>query len=255
MGDITDLSSFRTLKKNKEETEETVEDILSKIQKNVFRMDEAEEKARAEISAKLKSDPNNVSLLEELLRITNGQPREEQKLILRILQSEPDNYNALISYAHLLERSQAYQQAEEGYERALTIQPNNTQGLGSLAAMYENIGELDKAIATYQRSLKIKENPVVRDHLARVYMQNKNYQKAIEQLESAKEILGTQEIDDDPKNIDSVLLISQIFPKLIRCYQETDEEEKSMDLIGKTVIEFPKINQYLRKINAAFKLL
>ncbi len=78
--------------------------------------------------------------------------------LLAQLQSNPTDAETVIKLANLYYDSQAYPQAIQYYEKALTLQPNNADVRTDLGTSYWYAGDPDKAIASFQKALAIRPN-------------------------------------------------------------------------------------------------
>jgi cytochrome c-type biogenesis protein CcmH/NrfG len=78
--------------------------------------------------------------------------------LLAQLKTNPGNFDAVVKLANLYYDSQAYPQAIEYYEKAITIQPNNPDVLTDLGTSYWYTGDADKAIANFEKALAIRPN-------------------------------------------------------------------------------------------------
>jgi tetratricopeptide (TPR) repeat protein len=81
------------------------------------------------------------------------------------------------------------QAATKAYEKALKLNPTNAKGLSALGYLYGTIGEnLEIAIVLCQESVKIDpDNGLYRRRLGKLYLQNEDYENALEQLKKAAE--------------------------------------------------------------------
>ena len=76
--------------------------------------------------------------------------------LLAQLQSKPKDAETIIKLGNLYYDSQAYPQAIEYYEKALTFQPNNADVRTDLGTAYWYMGNADKAIASFEKALAIR---------------------------------------------------------------------------------------------------
>ncbi len=74
------------------------------------------------------------------------------------LKSNPNDVETVIKVGNLYYDGQAYPQAIEYYERALTLQPNNADVQTDVGTAYWYAGNPDKAIASFEKALAIRPN-------------------------------------------------------------------------------------------------
>jgi cytochrome c-type biogenesis protein CcmH/NrfG len=74
------------------------------------------------------------------------------------LKTNPNEFDTLEKLGNLYYDSQAYPQAIEAYEKALTIQPKNADVRTDLGTAYWYTGNADKAIASFEQALAIRPN-------------------------------------------------------------------------------------------------
>ena len=78
--------------------------------------------------------------------------------LLTQLQSNPNDAETVIKLGNLYYDSQAYPQAIQYYEKALSIQPKNADVRTDLGTAYWYTGDADKAIASFEKALAIRPN-------------------------------------------------------------------------------------------------
>jgi cytochrome c-type biogenesis protein CcmH/NrfG len=78
--------------------------------------------------------------------------------LLAQLKTNPKDFDTLEKLGNLYYDSQAYPQAIEAYEKALTVQPNNADVRTDLGTAYWYTGNADKAIASFEQALAIRPN-------------------------------------------------------------------------------------------------
>ena len=76
--------------------------------------------------------------------------------LLAQLKSNPNDFETLAKLGNLYYDGQAYPQAIEYYEKALTVQPNNPDVRTDLGTSYWYTGNADKAIASFEKALAIR---------------------------------------------------------------------------------------------------
>jgi cytochrome c-type biogenesis protein CcmH/NrfG len=78
--------------------------------------------------------------------------------LLDQLKKNPNQVDIVVKVGNLYYDSQAYPQAIEYYEKALTLQPNNADVQTDVGTAYWYAGNPDKAIASFEKSLAIRPN-------------------------------------------------------------------------------------------------
>lgn len=78
--------------------------------------------------------------------------------LLTQLQSNPNDVDTLAKVGNIYYDGQAYPQAIQYYEKALTIQPKNADIRTDLGTAYWYTGDADKAIANFERALTVQPN-------------------------------------------------------------------------------------------------
>ena len=78
--------------------------------------------------------------------------------LLAQIKTNPKDFDTLEKLGNLYYDSQAYPQAIEAYEKALTVQPNNADVRTDLGTAYWYTGNADKAIASFEQALAIRPN-------------------------------------------------------------------------------------------------
>jgi cytochrome c-type biogenesis protein CcmH/NrfG len=74
------------------------------------------------------------------------------------LKANPSDVDTLAKLGNLYYDGQAYPQAIEYYEKALTVQPNNADVRTDLGTAYWYTGNADKAIASFEKALALRPN-------------------------------------------------------------------------------------------------
>ena len=78
--------------------------------------------------------------------------------LLAQLKSNPNDFDTIVKLGNLYYDSQAYPQAIEYYEKAVSIQPNNPDVRTDLGTAYWYTGNADQAIASFEKALAIRPN-------------------------------------------------------------------------------------------------
>jgi cytochrome c-type biogenesis protein CcmH/NrfG len=78
--------------------------------------------------------------------------------LLAQLKTDPNDFGTLSKLGNLYYDGQAYPQAIQYYEKALTVQPNNADVRTDMGTAYWYTGDPDKAIANFDKALAISPN-------------------------------------------------------------------------------------------------
>lgn len=106
----------------------------------------------------------------------------------------PHNFRAWNYYGIALSENKEFDEAEQCFQRALTIFPGNFMALNNLANNCVERGDLDNAILLYYQSLKSKNdrkelirkfNSTTHQNLAKIFVMKNDLPKAIDELEKA----------------------------------------------------------------------
>ncbi len=110
--------------------------------------------------------------------------REEDALrnFLRILEQEPNHFNALLKAGEILASMGKYPDAIAYHQRALQVRPADTRPLYSLANDFASQGDLDKAKAILQKIVEIRPRAAVSAsrRLRELYMREGDWARALE---------------------------------------------------------------------------
>ncbi len=74
------------------------------------------------------------------------------------LKTNPNDFDTLAKLGNLYYDSQAYPQAIQYYEKALSVQPDNADVRTDLGTSYWYTGNADKAIANFEKALAVRPN-------------------------------------------------------------------------------------------------
>jgi len=78
--------------------------------------------------------------------------------LLAQLKTNPNDVDTLTKLGNLYYDGQAYPQAIEYYQKAVSLQPNNADVLTDMGTAYWYSGDPDKAIANFEKALAIRPN-------------------------------------------------------------------------------------------------
>lgn len=139
----------------------------------------------------LTTDPENIEA-----QVYVGALYVEQKQFKSALQffnqlaANPNNTKPHTAYFYLarvyqdMNEKSSKLDAEKSYKKALELKPDYTDATISLAALYETLGKKEKALKVLlDFPQKYGPSPDISEQVARIYLENNQYQLAIEHLE------------------------------------------------------------------------
>ncbi len=139
----------------------------------------------------LQVDPNSIGALCELAEIKRDLNDLQESIrlyreALSISDSQPFVYLGL---GDSLQRAGQLSEAEEAFIRVLELEPDSFEALYNLGVTYLNQSQLDKAVAQYEKALaKNPDHPsaaLALNNLADIYLRRGETEKAIESFEQA----------------------------------------------------------------------
>ena len=102
------------------------------------------------------------SVIEILNQALNAQQNnnftDAEKLYIKALNVEPNNYAALINLGVLLKALNRLDEAKESFVKAIKINPNTELGYMNLGNIFFKLNQLDEAETNYKKSIEIKPN-------------------------------------------------------------------------------------------------
>ncbi|MHB8903063.1 MAG: tetratricopeptide repeat protein [Thermoguttaceae bacterium] len=99
------------------------------------------------------------------------------------LDMEPKNFDALMGYAHLLDRQDKFSQAGETYRRAIQANPGNPATHNDLGICCARQGRLPEAIASIEKAIEQEpKQPRYRNNIATILVQAKQVDAAFNHL-------------------------------------------------------------------------
>jgi tetratricopeptide (TPR) repeat protein len=155
----------------------------------------------------------------------------------KIVEKEPKDSDSWLMLGRLQKISQNSPEAEKAYKKVLELDENNEDAMTGLAMVYSDLGDTKQATDLLRRAAEKNPNPRSLTTLASAYEQMKDYALAAETLKRAldqnqgnveieralaQDLLFADQLDealklyqklveDDPKDVQSELRISQIY--------------------------------------------
>jgi tetratricopeptide (TPR) repeat protein len=144
----------------------------------------------------LVADPDSEEAITGLAAVY-GERNDPKKAaqILEQLTSRRPSPRSLVALANYYEQLHQYSQAADAYTRAIELDPNRLELKGALAQDLALAGRMDDALKAFQDLAAASPNdPAAFLGMAQIYRDQKNFAKAHEMLDKAKEA--------DPNNLD-----------------------------------------------------
>ncbi len=99
------------------------------------------------------------------------------------LQLEPKNFDALMGYAHMLDRQDKLAQAAEIYRKVITTYPTNPTAHNDLGICCARQGNLQEAIASLEKAIQLEPKQTrYRNNLATILVQSHQIDRAFSHL-------------------------------------------------------------------------
>lgn len=112
---------------------------------------------------------------------------------LKIIESEPQNENALCEIAKISNSIGNHEQALIHANKAFSLNPTNTKAIAQMSESFAYMGRIDKSIICYKQALKINQSdPNILDGLQKII------KNAVRSGYNARQLL--KQFDDTIKN-------------------------------------------------------
>jgi tetratricopeptide (TPR) repeat protein len=161
--------------------------VLSGVQMQSGRLDEAEESARKA----LELSPDDAQALIQLSSILDrtGKHEDSEKALRELLKREPDNATALNNLGYfMVERGVGYAEALKLIEQAVAIDPTQGSFLDSLGWTHFKLGNIEKARQYLEKAtIYSRRNSTIHEHLGDVLREEGRMAEARKQWEKALE--------------------------------------------------------------------
>jgi tetratricopeptide (TPR) repeat protein len=226
-------------------------------------------KAVTESEAALKTNPKNLSARRILGRIyarligDPGQNRIREEMVRKALdqyekisEADPKDLESLVMIGRLQKVVSNATESEKAYQKVLELDPDNEDALSGLAMAASEKGDVSGAAALLERSNAKNPNPRALAQLAETYEQLKDYKNAAKAWQKALDVSGgnpdikralgnaltmSDQIDpaidvytdlfaDEPKDLLSVLRLSQLYRQKRDFEKARDFAQKAKDL-------------------------
>ena len=112
-----------------------------------------------------------------------------EKILVEILDSEPDHINANFFLGTLLLQKKEFNKARELFLKVISLNPNNPDSYNNLGIIMKELGQKSKAIICFQKVIELNPNhKMVHNNLGIVFKESGEYEKALNSYEKAIQI-------------------------------------------------------------------
>jgi tetratricopeptide (TPR) repeat protein len=202
-------------------------------------------------------------------KIDEGMVKRAIEQYQKIVDKEPKDVDSWLMLGRLQKISQNSLEAEKAYKKVLELDANNEDAMTGLAMVYSDLGDTKQATELLRRAAEKNPNPRSLTTLASAYEQLKDYALAAETLKRAldqnqgnveieralaQDLLFGDQLDealklyqklaeDDPKDVQSQLRISQIYRQKrdFRNARQAADKAKELDPTNLEV-EYNEVN-------------
>ena len=151
---------------------------------------------------------NNLAIAHLLARVYIEDQRWEDAIVEleRVLDGEPENYDAYYDLGHVYFELGDYESAISNFENVLEYEQNNELLYYALAQAYEANNEIDKAISNYLKAIAVNDKFILAyKKVGILFLARNDYEDAIEYFENYLEFdIPQEEKDSVQKLIDRV---------------------------------------------------
>jgi len=126
--------------------------------------------------------------------IQNKKPSKAKEILLKLTKNFPQDTHILYLLGTSFLQLERYAEATDCFNRVLTIDATNSDALGLLGACYKLSGNFQKAKETLLKALELTQASSIKQNLAAVYMELKDYYSASLYYKSAISITTPEPI-------------------------------------------------------------
>jgi len=132
-------------------------------------------------------NPSNqkVQMLLGIVEAELGEMDESISIFSKAIKENPYNEMAFFYRARIYLEMEKIKEAKKDLNQALIVRPSFREAGVTLGMLHERVGEIDKAIEVYNR---IDGGGRYKKRLAQLYLSQKNYDKALKELEEYEQI-------------------------------------------------------------------
>jgi len=101
----------------------------------------------------------------------------------KALETDPKNYDILLSYAHMSDRAGKFDEAAKIYQRAIAAQPKQPTAYNDLGLCLARVNRYDEAVKNLNKAIEMQpQKALYRNNLATVLVQQNKLTEAVTQL-------------------------------------------------------------------------
>ncbi len=147
-----------------------------------------------------------------------GHTGEAVQLLKRVVQLDPDSFEAHYHLGRLLFQGGNYDEAIQELNLAASIDPTNVQPLAFLGQAYEQKGLFDQAVTVYGKIVDLDPRaPEPRLHLGRIFLQQGRLDDAFDQYDLlAERFIAQDKLDSACELFRGILDVAPMYPKARR---------------------------------------
>ncbi len=147
---------------------------------------------------------NNLTIAHLLARVYIEDQRWDDAIVEleRVLDGEPENYDAYYDLGHVYFELGDYEAAIDNFENVIEYEQNNELLYYALAQAYEANNQIDKAISNYLKAIAVNDKfTLAYKKVGILFLARNDYEDAIEYFENYMDFDIPQEEKDSVKNL------------------------------------------------------
>ncbi len=168
----------------------------------------------------LQTQPENLEALEltSIIARASGDTKSYHEISSKILEVDPTNPSVNIQQAEDFVLGKKYKQARKSYQQALKAEPQNQDALFGYGQMSFYLDDLKESRKTFEKILTINpENAAAYAYLGKLEAENQNYGKAFEYIQKAVKL--------EPNNYDYLMDLGS-YQRFLGRYDDAAESWK-----------------------------
>jgi Flp pilus assembly protein TadD len=152
-----------------------------------------------------------------VLALKYGLPDEALKYVELALSLDAGHYPSAFLLAVIQIQKRNFSQAAAALEKCVELQPDSAEARGYLGAVYLELEQPEKAEAALLKSFSLDGNPRASFNLAKLYLQRKEFDRALEYIDKTTQKTGREAAAYNLKGI--VLNELKRYPEAALSYQ------------------------------------
>ncbi len=209
------------------------------------------QEAIEQLQVMVQKNPENAEMKYYLASIyeESGRYDEAENYLKQALDKDPDNSRYLFKLGVVYDKQKKKESSIEAMRRVIAVDPQNASALNYLGYTYADLGQnLDEAEQLILEALKYKPNDgFITDSLGWVYYKKGDYQKALNYLKKASEI-----VPEDPvilEHVGDAYLKLNDKPNALKYYQKSmAKREKEKDKDSEKLKEKEELQRKIRQL-------